>query len=454
MPGGNTGETVAVIGLGKLGAPMAALLAEAGYTAIGVDVAEAAVRAINAGRPPVSEPGLAALIKAVRPRLSATTDLRAAVRAARVAFIVLPTPSLADGRFDPSAVAQAATQIGAAVRDSPRPPLVVVTSTLSPGDMDRVIRPALRAGAGHETGDAIGLCYSPEFIALGRVLRDMRAPDFLLIGESDAAAGERLERLYGRLCPGAPPVARMTFFEAELAKLAVNNFVTMRISFANHLARICERAGSADIDTVTRAIGLDSRIGPKYLNGAMSYGGPCFPRDTRALRRLALDLGLDAPLSAATDAVNERHLDHIAARVSDAAGPGGPVAVLGLSYKPDTAVLDASPSLGLIDRLVTAGHAVVAHDPAARPDATRLGPAVRLEADAQACADQADTILIATPWPQYAALRLGDRPVTVFDPWRIVDPVTVGPGAAIHYIGAAGPGTQGRGPREPSGGAK
>lgn len=435
MPSGARVEAVAVVGLGKLGAPLAALLAEAGFDTVGVDVAEAAVDAINAGRAPVDEPGLAELIAKVRPRLSATTDTRAAARTAQTIFIVVPTPSLPDGRFDPGAVAEAIAEIGAAVRDSGEPRLIVITSTLSPGDTDRVMVPALQKSIGKIVGHGIGLCYSPEFIALGSVLNDMRSPDFLLIGESDPVSGQRLESIYARLCPGPPPVARMNFFEAELAKLAVNNFVTMRISFANHLARICDLAGGADVDAVTRAIGLDTRIGPKYLRGALSYGGPCFPRDTVAFERLARDLGIDAPLSAATEALNGSHLDHIAGRVSAAAGPGGTVAVLGLAYKPDTAVLDASPSLGLIDRLVTAGHPVVAHDPAVRSGASLPASGVRFEADVETCTGQAKTIVVATPWPQYASLRVGDRPVTLFDPWRIVDPANIGAGADIRYIG-------------------
>ena len=163
---------------------------------------------------------------------------------------------------------------------------------------------ALERHAGRQVGPSLGLCYNPEFIALGSVVRDMLRPDMILIGESDTTAGDILERLYDAACENRPAVQRMNFVNAELTKLAINTFVTTKISYANMLADICERLAGADVDVVTRAVGSDSRIGARYLKGAIGYGGPCFPRDNVAFSALARSLGAQAQLAETTDAIN------------------------------------------------------------------------------------------------------------------------------------------------------
>ncbi len=172
--------------------------------------------------------------------------------------------------------------------------------------------PALERASGRRVGETLGLCYSPEFIALGNVIRDMLEPDMVLIGESDPRAGDVLERLYRGVCENDPPFRRMSLVNAELTKIAVNTYVTMKISYANALADMCERLPGADVDTVTDALGLDTRIGPKYLRGAIAYGGPCFPRDNKAFAVLARDLGAEPLLAEATDAVNVAQTDRLA----------------------------------------------------------------------------------------------------------------------------------------------
>ena len=180
---------------------------------------------------------------------------------------------------------------------------------------------------------SLGLCYSPEFIALGNVIRDMLEPDMVLIGESDPRAGDVLERLYAGVCENDPPFRRMSLVNAELTKIAVNTYVTMKISYANTLADICERLPGADVESVTDALGLDTRIGGKYLRGAIAYGGPCFPRDNKAFAVLARDLGADAALAEATDAINVAQSDRLARIVRRASSAGDAVGILGLSVQ-------------------------------------------------------------------------------------------------------------------------
>ena len=417
---------ISVIGLGKLGAPWAAVLASRGHTVIGVDAQTQYVEAVNSGQAPVSETGLEELIQASRQNLSATTDLGQAVRATEVTFIIVPTPSDPDGGFSLHDVLAALEPLGAALREKAGYHLVVLTSTVMPGDIDAAVRPALERHAGKRLGEGLGLCYNPEFIALGSVIRDMLAPDFILIGESDPRAGDLLAEVYGSVCGGAR-IARMNFVNAEITKLAVNTFVTTKISYANMLARVCERLPGADADVVTSALGLDSRIGPKYLKGAVSYGGPCFPRDNVAFAVLGARLGVRTQLAEATDQTNRAQIELLADLARANLPAGGRVGILGLSYKPQTNVCEASAGVGLALRLRAAGVPVIVYDPAALSAARRvLGPGVAYAASAAACARQAEVLVITVAWREFAGLspddlRRPNRRPMVIDCWRLLN---------------------------------
>lgn len=444
--------SISVVGLGKLGSPLAAVFASKGFSVIGTDLNESYVTALADGRAPVDEPRLQELITAHRARLRATPDCAEAVLASDVTFVIVPTPSDENGRFSNEFVLNAMRTIGDALRRKDGYHVVVVTSTVMPGSMDGEIRPALERYSGRAVGEHLGLCYNPEFIALGSVVRDMLRPDMILIGESDAKAGETLERIYARSCDSQPAIRRMNFVNAELTKISVNTFVTTKISYANMLADICGRIPGADVDTVTQAIGADSRIGTKYLRGAIGYGGPCFPRDNVAFAALARSLGARADLAEATDAINryqvERVLRAIQARLTD----NGAVAVLGLSYKPDTAVVEQSQGVALVERLLELGHRVVAYDPKAiaSAQAALLQP-FEAAASAEACVRDASVVVIMTAWEEFrlvpvdAYIRPSGR-MTVLDCWRMVpaevaavaDVIHLGEGAALGASVVAG----------------
>ena len=356
--------TLSVIGLGKLGAPMAACLAAKGFPVIGVDVDARKVDALNRAQAPVFEPGLPELLQVAKTRLKATQDIPTAVLNSEVTFVVVPTPSEPDGSFSLRYVLQACEGIADALRKKSLWHLVVITSTISPGSMDNSIRPLLEEHSGKRSGIDFGLCYNPEFIALGSVIRDFLNPDFVLIGESDERSGQVLEGIYRQVCENNPPVVRMNFINAELTKLAVNTFVTTKISFANMLARICEKLPGADVDVVTKALGLDSRIGTKYLKGAVSYGGPCFPRDNLALIATAQKVGAPADIAEATDRFNRWQVKWLADFVQEHLPEGGAVGILGLAYKPGTDVVEESVGLLLARELREQRVRVIAYDPA------------------------------------------------------------------------------------------
>jgi UDPglucose 6-dehydrogenase len=418
-----TATDISVIGLGKLGASIAACFAHKGFNVTGADKSAVTVDLINRGLPPVHEPGLGEMLAEARSRVRATQDTKEAVTASDATFIVVPTPSNESGGFSVSHVVDASRAIGQALRGKSGYHLVVLTSTVLPGSTEHAIKSVLEAESGKRCGEDFGLCYSPEFIALGSVIKDFLNPDFLLIGESDERAGDALTEIYRRVVDRMAPVARMNFVNAELAKISVNAYVTMKISFANMLAALCEQLPGGDVDKVTGALALDSRIGPRYLKGAVGYGGPCFPRDNQALAFLARELGYPAPFAEATDAFNRGLLDRLTAKVREHLPEGGTVAVLGLSYKPDTNVVEEAQGLLLAARLEQSGCRVVVFDPVAMDSARKtLGDAVTYAGSLDAAVTAADVIFVTNPDPAFAALDPAQLPkgTVVIDAWRML----------------------------------
>ncbi|MEM1211913.1 MAG: nucleotide sugar dehydrogenase [Planctomycetota bacterium] len=443
-----TPQRVCFVGLGKLGAAIAAATAVAGVEVVSVDRDAEKVAAVNAGRAAVDEPGLEALMGKVGGaggRLRATTEMAEAVSQSDMTFLIVPTPSGEDGGFVLDAVLSAIREVGGALRMSRRRHVVVVTSTVMPGSTEGPIRAALEEASGRTVGgeDGLGLCYSPEFIALGSVIRDYLTPDLVLIGESDTAAGDALEAFSRRVTLNAPPVRRMNLVNAELTKLTLNTFVTTKLTFANTVAAVCEGLPGADVDVVTGAIGLDSRVGGKCLKGATGYGGPCFPRDNRALAALGRSVGADVRLPGAVDAVNAGVVDRLVGLVEGVSGGDVSVLVLGLSYKPGTSVVEQSQGLMLAERLASGGRRVVVHDPMAM-DAARglLGGAVDYAADWREAAGEVSAsggaVVLATPWPEYGDVGSAMRGGVLVDAWRGVDVTRLAEGVGYVAVGRGG----------------
>jgi UDPglucose 6-dehydrogenase len=412
---------ISVVGLGKLGAPLAAVLAGSGFEVTGVDRKPKFVAALREGIAPVAEPGLQELLATVSLRV--TTELHAAVLATDVTFILVPTPSTPNGTFSHAAVVTAASEIGAAIRGKSGYHLVVISSTVMPGATDGPIRKALETASDRLVGDQLGLCYSPEFVALGSVIRDLHNPDFVLIGESDRTAGNQLEAIYQSVCKNDPPIRRMNLVNAEVTKLSLNAFVTAKISFANMISEVCDQLPGADADVVAATLGFDGRIGGKYLKPGLAFGGPCFPRDNAALAAMARHVGAHADIPEATDAINRRQLTRMVELVRSLLRRGT-VGVLGLSYKPATAVIEASPGVAIASALADAGYRVMVSDPEALGPATAvLGSRVE-PATAEECAAAADVLIIATAWPCFRdlpreLLRRPGRRLPVIDCWRM-----------------------------------
>ncbi len=413
-------KSVSVCGLGKLGACMAATFAARGLQVVGVDIDPEKIRKVNAGEPPVDEPLLAETIKEGKGRLRATNDPAETVPT-DASFFIPPSPSLPDGSFATEYLVNAMRPVAQAVRKAGKTGhIFVCSSTTTPGAVDSILIPMLEKETGWKSGAEFSVCYNPEFIALGNVINGLLEPDFVLIGESDPAAGDALEQLYRSYTRNKCRIARMSIISAELTKISVNSYITMKISFTNQLRMIAEKFPKADINTILDAIGTDTRIGKKYLRAGLSYGGPCFPRDNRLLAYTARTTGGAAPLAEASDKVNELTKSNLLEKVTNLAPAGATVLVLGLSYKPDTYITEESAGLHLAQNLKKQGRRVIVHDFAATAannpqlkDFELLNDLNNLNGR-----NDIDVAVICCPWPQYRDLKF--PPATkVLSTWHL-----------------------------------
>lgn len=406
---------ISVVGLGKLGSPLVAVLTDSGHNVVGLDVNKKYVDALNRGQAPVQEPDLQELITKNKDRITATTSYEEAINASDVTFIVVPTPSDENGRFVNVHVATAAESIGAAIEEKGKEHLVVVVSTVMPGDTEHAIHSALhnvrkkyrdgKFSTSNEDAytDLIKLCYSPEFIALGSVVSDMQNPDMILIGEDSPESGKLLEEIQMSVVKNEPRVVHVSIREAEIAKIAINTYITMKISYANLVGEICRQSPDVDGRRVLDAVGSDSRIGHKYLKIGTPYGGPCFPRDTIAFGIAAAEVKVDALIPEAIKAINDRQSLQIAKIASFYATHRKPIAVLGLSYKPGTNITEEAAGVAIANALVEAGKDVVVYDPLVTK-AHNLSPHVRWAPDLESAVEQASVVVLALGYEEFVDL--------------------------------------------------
>lgn len=340
-------EEVCVIGIGRLGLCFALNLEHAGYRVLGVDVDPAYVDRINGRKLKSNEPELEWYLERAQ-HFHATANLSdMAGKGIRLIFVLVSTPSLPEGGFDHMYIDRVAESLLALPpEDGPRH--VVVGSTTMPGYCDTL--------AERLAPNGFTVSYNPEFIAQGSIIKDQQYPDQILIGEGHPEAAEKIREVYARMCKSDPAVHVMNRKSAEICKLATNCFLTMKISFANSIGDLASQAG-AEPDKILAAIGSDSRISPKYLKYGFGYGGPCFPRDNRALGKFGADNDMPLYLSQATDRVNESHLDF---QFREAMGEEGDTVYFDyVTYKKDTDILEESQQLKLALRLARAGKKVV-----------------------------------------------------------------------------------------------
>ncbi|GJE74397.1 MULTISPECIES: UDP-glucose dehydrogenase family protein [Methylorubrum] len=395
---------IAMIGSGYVGLVSGACFADFGHDVVCVDNDPKKIEALEAGRMPIYEPGLEALVadNVRQKRLSFTTDLKPAVAGADAVFIAVGTPSRrGDGFADLSYVYAAAREIAQAVTGYT---VVVTKSTVPVGTGDEVERIIREARPDAE----VGVASNPEFLREGAAIGDFKRPDRIVIGAEDERAAAVMQEVYRPLYLNAAPIIVTGRRTAELTKYAANAFLATKITFINEIADLCERVG-ANVQEVARGIGLDNRIGSKFLHAGPGYGGSCFPKDTLALVKTAQDYATPIRIVETVVSVNDQRKRAMARKVVAAAGGsvrGKTVALLGLTFKPDTDDMRDAPSLSIIAGLQDGGAKVVAYDPEGIEQARPLLEGVTYADDAYSCASGADILVIVTEWSAFRALDL------------------------------------------------
>jgi UDPglucose 6-dehydrogenase len=393
---------IAMIGAGYVGLVSGACFAEFGVDVTVMDVDPDRIEGLRAGRMPIYEPGLDKLVaENVRDgRLSFTMDLSEAVKGADAVFLAVGTPTRrGDGHADLTYVYAAAEQVAKAADG----PLVIVTKSTVPVGTGREVQAIVRRVRPEAK---ISVASNPEFLREGSAIGDFMRPDRVVIGVDDEHATTVLKRLYRPLYLIETPVLAVSIESVELIKYAANAFLATKITFINEIADLCEKVG-ADVHDVARGMGLDGRIGRKFLHPGPGYGGSCFPKDTLALARTAQDAGAPVRLVETTIAVNEARKAQMADRIIAALGdsPAGKrVAVLGVTFKPETDDMRDAPSLVILPRLVAAGVQVVAFDPQPAHARQALPAAVEFAGSAMAAAQGADALVVLTEWNEFRAL--------------------------------------------------
>ena len=426
---------IAVIGTGYVGLVSGACFSEFGVDVVCVDKDSAKIESLRSGRMPIFEPGLDKLVEnnVKDGRLAFSTDVNQAVKGADAVFIAVGTPSRrGDGHADLSYVYAAAKEIAQAVD---RPTVVVTKSTVPVGtgnEVARILREARPSGE-------FDVASNPEFLREGSAIGDFMRPDRVIIGAESERAREVMRRLYRPLYLLETPILFTSIETAELIKYAANTFLATKITFINEIADLCEKVG-ANVNDVARGIGLDGRIGRKFLHAGPGYGGSCFPKDTLALVKTAQDYGAPLKIVETVVAVNEARKLAMAERVMASLGgsvKGKTVAALGLTFKPNTDDMRDSPSLAILPALAKAGATVRAFDPEGMEEAKKLMPDLVYCRDAYDCMTGADAVAIITEWNEFRGLDLARmkqllREPNVVDLRNVYNPAEMAE-AGFHY---------------------
>src|SRR5882724_3949745 len=410
---------VAMIGTGYVGLVSGACFADFGHHVVCVDKDETKIAALNQGKMPIYEPGLDDLVAAnVRAkRLSFTTDLKGPVAEADAVFIAVGTPSRrGDGHADLSYVYAAAREIAGALSGFT---VVVTKSTVPVGtgdEVERIIRDT-------NPGADVAVASNPEFLREGSAIRDFKHPDRIVVGTEEERASKVMAELYRPLHINRSPILTTGRRTAELIKYAANAFLATKITFINEIADLCERVG-ADVQDIARGIGLDNRIGGKFLHAGAGYGGSCFPKDTLALIKTGQDYEAPLRIVETVAHVNETRKRAMARKVVAAVGGslrGQTVAVLGLTFKPNTDDMRDAPSIPLITALHDMGATVRAYDPVGMEQAKKTLPELTYCNDEYECAQGAAALVIVTEWEQFRALDLDRLKQVMAEKPAIVD---------------------------------
>jgi len=424
---------VSIFGLGYVGLSHAVAYALRGTKIVGFDVDRKKIELIRKGISPIKEPDvvkhLENLVKTGK--IKVTEDHKDAVLSTNISFICVNTPPLQDGSADLSQVKSAISMIGEVLRNKEEFHLVVVNSTVPPTTTENVVKPLLEDVSGKKIGEDVGLCFMPEFLREGSAVQDILNPWRIVIGEVDKKGGDVLHQFLLDVYRGKlPPLIRTAPVNAELIKYASNAFLAMRVSFINTIARLCELLPKANVDVVAYGMGLDPRIGTRYLKAGPGFGGICLPKDLRALITVSEKLGFDPILFKAIYEVNEAQIRHVVEIVEMLLGDLSDrvVAILGLAFKAGIDDIRESPAIKIIDYLLERNTKVKVYDPLAMKNAkTVLKDRVFYAPSMYECIKDSDVVIIVTDWDEFKKIEieklrsLMKKPIIIIDTRRILD---------------------------------
>lgn len=409
---------ISVFGLGKVGLTLSSCLAAAGHKVIGVDVNQHLIDSINDKSIRCEEPGVLERLHRASERFVATSDTQEAVLNTELSFIIVPTPSNTLGGFSLRFVLEACESIGKAIRNKKGYHVISLISTVLPGSSDQIILPLLEKASGRKLGEGIGYCYNPSFIALGEVVKGIERPDYLLIGENESSSGDVVLQAYQQMIVDSAPVARMSPIEAEITKLASNTHETLRVSFANMLMAACNETPGANVDRITEA--LSHRMGKRFFKGAVPFGGPCWPRDNKALSLFLDAIDVSNRMPSNVDLFNEEHGRYILRKILEHSQEGDKVSVIGLAYKPGTYFIEKSYAVDLIQWLYSERRLVFGWDPLAMEEVSKiLKDTIHLTKTAEEALKKGDLIIIINPLKELASIDFSfAKNKKVIDCWR------------------------------------
>jgi UDPglucose 6-dehydrogenase len=422
---------ISIFGLGRVGLVTAVCFARKGHEVVGIDTDLNAVGKIQKAEPPFFEPRLKEyLVEAFAEGAFSVTDDASANGRSELTFVAVGTPVCEDGSIDLTHIKNTAAAIGRSIRDTTHYQLTVMKSTVTPSTARTVVRPLIERESGKTAGIGFGLCSNPEFLREGNALHEAEFPDRIVIGSEDAVAAKKLESFYEELHgEHMPPVVRTTHENAELLKYANNAFLATKISFINTIANIAERTPNADIQTIAHGIGLDKRIGPEFLKAGLGWGGPCLPKDVKALVEFSKTVNYNPELIKSVITTNEEQNGRTLQAAREVLGSlmGKRIGILGLAFKPGTDDMREAVSVPLIQELIREGASVAAYDPAALHNARKIfRNDISYSRDSQECIDGADCCIIVTDWDEFKAIAPKDfiermRSPVVIDGRRIYD---------------------------------
>ena len=424
-------KKVSVMGLGFIGLATAVYLASKGYYVTASSNQKEKLRRIENGEVPFFESDVKKFLDSALESklLRVVLGREEAVLNSDITFVTVGTPSKPDGSSNLTFIKETAKEIGKALKKKDSYHLVVIKSTVPPGTTEHVVKPLLEKYSGKKVGVDIGLTMSPEFLREGSALYDVANPDRVVIGEYDKKSGDILEEFSVELYGKKMPILRMNLASAELSKYASNTFLATKISFINEIANISERIEGVDVADVAAAMGFDPRIGSLFLKAGAGWGGSCFPKDTASLVNFSKKLGYEAKLTKAAISVNSRQAERMVELAEEELGDlkTKRVALLGLSFKPETDDIRDAPSLKIIDLLLAKGANIIAYDPVAIANVERIvGNKISYSKDVRQCLKNADCCLIVTEWCEFKDITPDDfkklmRHPVVIDGRKIYD---------------------------------